>query len=226
MRSLFGVTRKGHIRHEGGFAYLGCAAGWIREKRLRRRRAAFCAIERVLVLHNRYREIGGEERYVAQLVGLLQREAASAILLERSSAKSNGLAAASSLVRGGSAPEEIAEIVRSEQIDIVHAHNIPPLFGWRALAAAREAGAAVVLHLHNYRLFCAIGTVFRDGADCIECAPRNMRARAAPQLPRVAPEAATYAVGLRAWTGADDRRRSTVSRRRSTSSAATSRPRA
>ena len=42
---------------------------------------------------------------------------------------------------------------------VVHAHNVNPTFGWRALAAAREAGARVVLHLHNYRLVCAVGTV-------------------------------------------------------------------
>ena len=41
---------------------------------------------------------------------------------------------------------------------VVHAHNINPTLGWRALAAAREAGARVVLHLHNYRLVCAVGT--------------------------------------------------------------------
>lgn len=151
---------------------------------------------RVLVLHNRYRQIGGEERYVTQLHGLLEREADVAILLERSSTDSNGLSAARSLVRGGSSPDEIAEIVVREQIDVVHAHNIWPLFGWRGLAAARDAGAAVVLHLHNFRIFCAIGTAFRDGSDCVECAPRNMRAGVLHNCRGSLPQAAAYGVGL------------------------------
>ena len=56
---------------------------------------------------------------------------------------------------------------------VVHAHNVHPAFGWRALAAAREAGARVVLHLHNYRLVCAIGTCFTRGEDCTRCHGRN-----------------------------------------------------
>lgn len=151
---------------------------------------------RVLVLHNRYRQIGGEERYVAQLHGLLEREAAGAVLLERSSADSNGLTAAGALVRGGVDPSEVAELVQRERIDVVHAHNIWPLFGWRGLQAAREAGAAVVLHLHNYRLFCAIGTAFRDGADCNLCAPNNTKAGVRHNCRGSLPQAVAYATGL------------------------------
>ena len=55
----------------------------------------------------------------------------------------------------------------------MHAHNVHPAFGWRALAAAREAGARVVLHLHNYRLVCAVGTCFTHGEDCTRCHGRN-----------------------------------------------------
>ena len=53
--------------------------------------------------------------------------------------------------------------------DVVHAHNLHPLLGWRALAAARAAGARTVLHLHNFRLFCAIAIGYRDGAPCFRC---------------------------------------------------------
>ena len=56
---------------------------------------------------------------------------------------------------------------------VVHAHNVQPSFGWRALAAARSAGARVVLHLHNYRLVCAVGVCFTHGADCTRCHGRN-----------------------------------------------------
>jgi glycosyltransferase involved in cell wall biosynthesis len=55
----------------------------------------------------------------------------------------------------------------------VHAHNVQPTYGWRALAAARSAGARVVLHLHNYRLVCAVGTCFTHGEDCTRCHARN-----------------------------------------------------
>ncbi|HEY6476112.1 MAG TPA: glycosyltransferase family 4 protein, partial [Polyangia bacterium] len=54
-----------------------------------------------------------------------------------------------------------------------------------------------LLHLHNFRLFCAIGIAYRDGAPCFRC----RRATTAPGLRLRCrgslPEAAVYAVGLR-----------------------------
>jgi glycosyltransferase involved in cell wall biosynthesis len=151
---------------------------------------------RVLVLHNRYRVAGGEERFAAQLVELLGRSAGAAALLERSSAETGALAAGTGMLRGGLRPDEVADAVRRCGATIVHAHNIHPTLGHRALAAARAAGAATVLHLHNYRLFCAIGTVWRDGADCTDCAPNRTGHGFAHNCRGSLPEAATYALGL------------------------------
>ena len=68
--------------------------------------------------------------------------------------------------------------------DVVHAHNLNPLFGPRALEAARAAGARVVMHLHNYRLFCAIAIAYRDGAS-LHALPRPQHAAGrAASLPR------------------------------------------
>jgi glycosyltransferase involved in cell wall biosynthesis len=55
----------------------------------------------------------------------------------------------------------------------VHAHNINPLFGPKALKAARQAGAGVVMHLHNNRLVCAVAVAYRDGGVCTRCHRRN-----------------------------------------------------
>ena len=81
--------------------------------------------------------------------------------------------AAEGLLRGGLRPEEVGDAVRRTGARVVHAHNVNPTLGWRALAAAREAGARVVLHLHNYRLVCAVGTCFTQGEDCTRCHGRN-----------------------------------------------------
>lgn len=154
---------------------------------------------RVLVLHNRYRTAGGEERYVAQLVELLGRRAGSVTLIESESTSMGRAAAARALLHGGANAEAVGEAVRESGAEIVHAHNIHPAFGWRSLAAAREAGAAVVLHLHNYRLFCAVGVAFRDGRDCVECAPRRMRAGVRHNCRGSRAESAAYAIGLGRW---------------------------
>jgi len=131
----------------------------------------------VLLLHNRYREPGGEERSVSELASLLRSRGHAVEVLERSSQTlrvARGRARAGvAMLRGGLAPDAIAKAIDRSGAELVHAHNIHPLLGPRALARAKEAGARVVMHLHNYRLFCAIGIAYRDGGVCTRCHERN-----------------------------------------------------
>jgi hypothetical protein len=128
----------------------------------------------ILLLHNRYRVSGGEERSIADLAWLIREHLDEDVeVLERDSALLSQLRAGGGLLRGGLRPEEVGEAVRRTGARVVHAHNVNPTLGWRALAAAREAGARVVLHLHNYRLVCAVGTCFTRGEDCTRCHGTN-----------------------------------------------------
>src|SRR6201999_256785 len=120
-------------------------------------------------------------------------------LLERDSARIGRARAAAGLVRGGLDPDEVARAVRRTGARIVHAHNLHPTLGWRALAAAREAGARVVLHLHQYRLVCAIGVCFRDGHECLRCHGRNTLPGIALNCRGSRAEAGAYGVALMAW---------------------------
>jgi glycosyltransferase involved in cell wall biosynthesis len=156
---------------------------------------------RVLMLHNRYRAEGGEERAVAELASLLSARGHEVELLERSSAGATRLGAARSLLRGGEHAEQIADAVRRSKADIVHAHNLHPLFGWRALAAAQAAGARTILQLHNFRLFCAIGVAYRDGAPCYRCRGSNTLPGLLLRCRGSLGEAAVYAAGLHTQQG-------------------------
>ncbi len=131
----------------------------------------------ILMLHNRYRQRGGEERSVTEQASLLRERGHRVEVLERSSEGLHGFGgqarAARALLRGGESEQEVAELVRRFGVDVVHAHNLHPLFGWRALQAARAAGARTVLQLHNFRLVCAIAVAYRDGAVCHRCSGRN-----------------------------------------------------
>jgi glycosyltransferase involved in cell wall biosynthesis len=151
---------------------------------------------RVLLLHNRYRLEGGEERAVRQLETLLRARGHEVRVLERTSEGLAPARAAAGLIRGGLDVDEVADEIRRFRADVVHAHNLHPLFGWRALAAGRAAGARTVLHLHNYRLFCAIYSCYRDGEPCYRCHGRNtlpgVRLRCRGSLG----EAVAYGAGL------------------------------
>src|SRR5204863_2989909 len=113
------------------------------------------------------------ERAVADLEALLTGRGHTVARLECSSAEIGAAAAARGLTGGGLHPERVARAVGDLGAEVVHAHNIHPMFGWRALAAARAAGARTVLHLHNFRLFCAIAIGYRDGGPCFRCRGTN-----------------------------------------------------
>jgi glycosyltransferase involved in cell wall biosynthesis len=155
----------------------------------------------ILLLHNRYRVPGGEERAVEDLAWLIRTELGEeAEVMERDSALLGRGRAAAGLLRGGLVPGEVAAAVRRSGARVVHAHNVQPSLGWRALAAARDAGARVVLHLHNYRLVCAVGTCFTRGEDCTRCHGRNtlpgvrLNCRGGSRA-----ESAAYGAGLALW---------------------------
>jgi glycosyltransferase involved in cell wall biosynthesis len=154
----------------------------------------------VLFLHNRYRTTGGEERVVEDLMCLVREQLGEpAELLARDSAQHGAGNAALGLLRGGLHPQDVAQAVRLGGARVVHAHNLNPAFGWRALAAARAAGARVVLHLHQYRLVCAIGVCFTRGEECTRCHGRNTLPGVRLNCRGSLPESVAYGASLALW---------------------------
>jgi glycosyltransferase involved in cell wall biosynthesis len=154
----------------------------------------------ILFLHHRYRVPGGEERAVEDLLRLVRDELGEdAELLARDSSQLGARAAAAGLLGGGLQPAEVSRAVRRTGARIVHAHNLSPTLGWRALAAARAAGARVVLHLHQYRLVCAVGVCFRDGQECTECHGAHTWPGVRHNCRGTRAEALTYAASLALW---------------------------
>lgn len=148
-------------------------------------------------MHNRYRTTGGEERAVEDFMWLVEEELREPVrLLSRDSATVSKGRAAAALLRGGERPKEVAAAVRLAKARILHAHNLHPLLGWRSLAAARAAGAKVVLHLHQFRLVCAVGVCFTDGERCTRCHARNTLPGVIHNCRRSYPEALSYAAAL------------------------------
>lgn len=151
---------------------------------------------RVLLLHNRYRAAGGEERVVDELEALLAARGHAVARYERDSEEAGRARAAHGLLRGGLDEDAVAAAVRAHRADVVHAHNVHPLLGWRALAAARAAGARTVLHLHNFRLSCAIGVAYRDGEPCFACQGSDTRPGVRHRCRGSLAEALVYGAGL------------------------------
>ena len=138
-------------------------------------------IESVLVVHNRYRQSGGEDAVFDAESELLARHGHRVERLvvdndeipDRPSA-SYRVRLAARTVWAGAAAEAVAERARAVGANVVHVHNFLPLLSPAVHGAARATGAAVVQTLHNYRLICPAATLFRDGAPCEDCVGRRV----------------------------------------------------
>lgn len=126
---------------------------------------------KVLHVHTAYREGGGEDAAVA-IERQLLRDAGAQVVPVDARNPAGTVAAAAALASAswnGHAAGRVEAIARRARVDVVHVHNT-----WFALTPAvparlSRAGYPVVATLHNYRLACANGLLFRDGHDCREC---------------------------------------------------------
>ena len=93
----------------------------------------------ILLIHNQYRTLGGEERVVDDLSRLIPEYLGEEVeLLQRSSSSLSGGKAALALARGGIDPTEVTGAVTRTGARVVHGHNLLPAFGWRAAPASGE----------------------------------------------------------------------------------------
>jgi glycosyltransferase involved in cell wall biosynthesis len=130
----------------------------------------------VLVIHNRYRQPGGEDAAVRAEVELLRRAGHRVVQYVRDNsalANCTPLRLASlffSTTWDRYSYAQIRALIDKQHPDIAHCHNLLPQVSPAAYYACKSAGVPVVQTLHNYRLFCPAGTCFRQSAVCGECA--------------------------------------------------------
>ena len=110
---------------------------------------------------------------------------------------------------GGLRPEEVARAVQRTGARVVHAHNVNPTFGPRALEAAREPRAPGSCCTCTTTGSCARSApASRAGEDCTRCHGRNTLPGLQAQLPRrLAGRVRRLRRGPRAASAAADGRR-------------------
>jgi glycosyltransferase involved in cell wall biosynthesis len=132
---------------------------------------------RVLMLHNRYLQRGGEDVSFETDCRLL-REAGDVVdVYEEDNRRIAELGMAQSAARTIWSRESYWRIrrrLRQAKYDCVHVQNFFPLISPAAYYAARAEGVPVVQTLRNYRLMCAKATLFRDGRVCEDCIGKSV----------------------------------------------------
>ena len=126
---------------------------------------------RVLQLHTPYRQPGGEDAVVRAEAEVLRRSGHEVVQYQVQNPP-GAAGAIGSLVLSPWNPlqarrvQHLAERIRP---DVAHVHNTWYAQSPAVLWALRRSGVPTVMTLHNYRLVCANGQLFRDGAPCEDC---------------------------------------------------------
>jgi len=129
----------------------------------------------VLIVHNKYRRPGGEDTVVAAETDLLRASGTHVETMIYDSwdqTKIRGLQRnPRSLIFNPNTSAEARDIIRRQQIQIVHCHNLFPLLSTSIYATALAEGVPIVQTVHNYRMGCLNGLHLRNGHICQLCRP-------------------------------------------------------
>ena len=130
---------------------------------------------KVLVVHNHYQLPGGEDEVFGAETELLESHGHPVFRLTAHNQDVQALGPlklASSAVWNQSVYRGLRELCRRERPDVAHFHNTQPLISPAAYYAVQAEGVGVVQSLHNFRLVCVNGVLFRDGRVCEDCLGR------------------------------------------------------
>lgn len=132
---------------------------------------------KIVVVHERYREGGGEDRAFESECALLESHGHDLIRWVDDHERIRDIGRVSLAVKSHwntAGNRRLRAMLRAERPDVVHFHNTFPLIGPAAYRVVRDEGIPVVQTLHNYRLICPNAQLFRDGAPCEDCVGRTV----------------------------------------------------
>ena len=128
---------------------------------------------RILVLHNRYQQAGGEDTVVAQEVSMLRRRGHSVdLLLEDNSNIRTPLSRITTAINSLYSFKSRSLVegrIRAWKPDVVHVHNFFAKFTPSVYDACQKLDVPVVQTLHNYRIICPGAILYRNGKPCQSC---------------------------------------------------------
>jgi glycosyltransferase involved in cell wall biosynthesis len=135
---------------------------------------------RILAIHNFYQQAGGEDESVKQQIRVLESRGHDVYWFSRHNNEIPNF----SLPRKFSlllvptwsirSYRDISEALTRISPDVAHFHNFFPLISPSAHHACARKGIAVVQTLHNYRLLCSNGLLYRQHEICEECISNDL----------------------------------------------------
>jgi len=135
---------------------------------------------KVLLVHNSYQQLGGEDVVFEQERQLLESAGHEVFTYCRSNLEihdynvAQRIALVKQVVWASPSRNGFQKLLLEKRPDIVHVHNTFPLVSPSIYWTCKQAGIAVVQTLHNYRLVCPAAALYRDGHICEECIDHSL----------------------------------------------------
>ncbi|PKD39391.1 glycosyl transferase family 1 [Methylomonas sp. Kb3] len=129
---------------------------------------------KILVVHNRYQQAGGEDSVVSAEISLLSQYGHNVeVWTVDNNTLTGGLGGkvkvALSTCHSKTSLAAADKLLGSLKPDLVHVHNFFPQISPAIYDACINVGVPVVQTLHNYRLICPGAFLMRDGKICEQC---------------------------------------------------------
>lgn len=119
---------------------------------------------RVLVIHNRYNEAGGEDTVFRNESALLFKKGhvVEQVVFDNKTIRSwsDKLLAGILAAYNPASAHAIQEKIESFEPEVIHVHNFTPLVSPSVFFVANRNRVPIVLTLHNFRLLCPSSTLF------------------------------------------------------------------
>jgi glycosyltransferase involved in cell wall biosynthesis len=125
---------------------------------------------RILLVHNRYRNYGGEDAVFDAEAELLRQQGNAVETYIRDNQEIHQpLAAASEALWSHRTVKDIDTLASTFKPNLIHVHNTFPLISPSIFWAAEKNKIPVIQTLHNYRLICPQAMLLRNGQICEDC---------------------------------------------------------
>lgn len=127
----------------------------------------------VLILHNEYAAVSGEEHALRAIAGLLNENKCQVSWFLKSSNSINDsgdkIRAFFSGIHNSGVEKELHAVLQRNQFDIALVQNLYPLLSPSILPILKEFDLPVIMRCPNYRLFCPNGLHLSHGQVCERC---------------------------------------------------------
>ena len=127
---------------------------------------------KILIIHNRYIQYGGEDSVVESEMDLLKSHGHDVRLYARDNQEVNQMGKLDLLINSvwsRKSKDDLLQLINEFRPDIIHVHNTFPLISPVVYWAACEARVPIVQTIHNFRLACLQAMFLRDGEVCEDC---------------------------------------------------------